>query len=468
VSLITAAANVITGLGSFSQQFIGHNGPQLRGGEYAAATGTNWASVLTVPVTLGAGKLPRAVFNSMGDMAKWNMNTPANAAKATKAAQALDFLLATISIVEILELTTGFGPPDEGDELKAGSQQFTTVSAQLQSALPGKSWQGDASQSYADLNATLQTISQKMAELDLKLAALVKDQADWITHTRLAFGILKDILLVAYVISLAMIGAPPPLGPVASRIFSLGVSLLAIFAALGLLGASIGLSCRVGQDVDKLTTQYNEQKVAAEKAQKVTPPTPPKVAAAVESRVSSVEAISNSMSGMSARAGAPKSEGEPSASGDKRAPLSALTSEGETSRDGTPEVPETPHETTPSTPAFTDASERLLDAADDRDSQGLAMVAQLRVTCGSLGPKSRSGEVVRALQKTSPEFKELWNKTMAEIQQLPQMAQQGQGAAPAQEAALAGPVPAEAALAGAGTQTDRRETDSRATEQSQR
>jgi hypothetical protein len=452
VSLIVAAANVITSLGSFSQQFVGHNGPQLRGGEYAAATGTNWASVLTIPVTLGAEQLSKTIFNSLPNNTMLDMSYKFDGTDLNKAQQGADFILWTISIVEILELTTGFGPPDEGDELKAGSQQFATVAGQLQSALPGNKWQGDASDNYADLNATLQTISQQMADLDLQLAALVKDQADWITHTRLAFGILKNFLLVAYVISMAMMAAPA-FGPVASRIFSLAVSLLAIFAALSMLSVSIAFSADVAHNVDALTTQYNQQKeAAAQKAQKATPPTPPKVAAAAESRVSSVEATSNSMSGMSARAGVPKSEGEPSASGDKRAPLSALTSE-----------------MTPSTPAFTDASERLLDADDDRDSQGLAMVAQLRVACGSLGPKSRAGEVVRALQKTSPEFNETWNKTMAEIQQLPQLAQQGQGAAaPAEAAALAGPVPEEAALAGAGTQTDRREIDSRADEHSQR
>ena len=57
---------------------------------------------------------------------------------------------------------------------------------------------------------------------------------------------------------------------------------------------------------------------------------------------------------------------------------------------------------------FTDAGERRHYPEDDHDRQGRAMVANLRAAYGSLGPRSRAGELVRALQKVSPEFAELW------------------------------------------------------------
>lgn len=59
---------------------------------------------------------------------------------------------------------------------------------------------------------------------------------------------------------------------------------------------------------------------------------------------------------------------------------------------------------------FTDPAERLRYPARDRDRQGRAQVANLRATYGAMGPKSRAGELVRALQKESPEFAGLWDR----------------------------------------------------------
>jgi transcriptional regulator with XRE-family HTH domain len=59
---------------------------------------------------------------------------------------------------------------------------------------------------------------------------------------------------------------------------------------------------------------------------------------------------------------------------------------------------------------FTDPSERLLYPEDDRARQSRAQVANLRVAYGSMGSRSRAGELVRALRKASPEFAELWDR----------------------------------------------------------
>jgi transcriptional regulator with XRE-family HTH domain len=59
---------------------------------------------------------------------------------------------------------------------------------------------------------------------------------------------------------------------------------------------------------------------------------------------------------------------------------------------------------------FTDPSERPRYPEDDRDRQSRAQVANLRAAYGSMGPQSRAGELVRALQKASAEFAELWDR----------------------------------------------------------
>jgi hypothetical protein len=59
---------------------------------------------------------------------------------------------------------------------------------------------------------------------------------------------------------------------------------------------------------------------------------------------------------------------------------------------------------------FTDPAERLRYPEDDRGRQSRALVANLRAAHGSMGPPSRAGELVRALQKASPEFAELWER----------------------------------------------------------
>jgi hypothetical protein len=59
---------------------------------------------------------------------------------------------------------------------------------------------------------------------------------------------------------------------------------------------------------------------------------------------------------------------------------------------------------------FTDPAERLRYPEPDHDRQSRAQVANLRFAYGSMGPRSRAGEIVRALQKTSPEFAALWER----------------------------------------------------------
>jgi transcriptional regulator with XRE-family HTH domain len=59
---------------------------------------------------------------------------------------------------------------------------------------------------------------------------------------------------------------------------------------------------------------------------------------------------------------------------------------------------------------FTNPSEREIYPEDDRDRQSRALVANLRAAYGSMGSRSRAGELARELRKASGEFAELWER----------------------------------------------------------
>ncbi|OBA73410.1 hypothetical protein A5641_05615 [Mycobacterium sp. 1554424.7] len=170
-------------------------------------------------------------------------------------------ILWTLSIVEVLELATGFGPPDAGDEFKDASQQFIALSARLKTAIPEDNWQGSASQDYVELDTTLANSAQTMADLDLRLGALIKNQADWVTHARWGFGALKLFLLMAFFIEVAMACQPPPGGPGPATTFAYASAALGLSAASGML---IGLGCRShenAQQADDLAAQYGQLRI---------------------------------------------------------------------------------------------------------------------------------------------------------------------------------------------------------------
>jgi hypothetical protein len=133
-----------------------------------------------------------------------------------------------------------------------------------------------------------------MADLDVKLATIVKDQADWNTHIRLGFAILKDLLCGAYILSQLL----STIDLVGAKEFDIGVAVTGVEVAMVMLGALWYVSRGNEQEADGLTAQYRELATAATPSG--TPLSPTKVAAAEQSTVSSFQAISASMAGMSA------------------------------------------------------------------------------------------------------------------------------------------------------------------------
>ncbi|OMC15307.1 EspA/EspE family type VII secretion system effector [Mycobacterium sp. SP-6446] len=427
MSIFSVAARSLASLAGIGQQFAGAGGAGLglspfTGGEFSAES-------IAGSVTSGSGDLGalganlftqdivKNIGKNMNIREKSLFERRTSGKGARTYGQALSIILWTITIVEVLELTAGFGPPAEGGDLKGGSQQFSTLSEQLKSALPTDGWQGSGSQGYADLNTALQDVAQSMADLDSKLARLVENQAEWVNHMRLGLGILKDALFAAYVIEVAlMLGVPAPIGPTAAKIYSIAAAAIGMTAAAGMIGNLCYWSFDNAKQANSLASQYEALIPATAQEGSLAEAN---VAAAAQSSVSSFAAISSSMSGMSAlpdvaAVAAPASAA--TGSEDERAPLSAKMSAAETAVGEAPHTPETPDKT-PSTPPVT-----------------MPTLAQLSAMSGQAS--KLSGQLSQHSQ--------LVNQAMGQIQQLAQMGQQGQGAAaPAEEASSE-----EAALAG--------------------
>ncbi|UXA07114.1 hypothetical protein KXD96_02840 [Mycobacterium sp. SMC-2] len=404
VAILADAARLLVNLGSLGQNFTGVGSPGFSG-EYLAASVTSMsADGLAGGAALaklgGLDGLTRIRFE--GGSVK--VPSPPGSKQSLKTAGSL--ILWALTVVELMELTTGFGPPVEGDDLRNGSQQFSTLAAQLKSAIPDNDgWEGSASDAYAGLDTALQNLAQTMAELDLELAALVKDQAEWVTHMRLGFGILKDLLFACYLVELIIRFAPPPLGPAVSQGFAIAVSALGIAAAVGFLTTLTTYSVLNGKKADALAGEYS---ALATGTVQTGSPAKAKVTTAAESTVSSFDAVSGSMSGVSAFSELPTvaalarltpTEG---ASAQDLATLSAF------SADAAPTpVAETPAVTPPT----------------------MAQVAQASAQAAKV-----SGQASQHMN--------LANQTVGQAQQLAQMGQQGQPAgedAPAEDAEAAGP-----------------------------
>ncbi len=426
MSVFAQAARLLGTLAGLGQQGAGL-GLGLSGGsgfstEYIVGSATSAGGDLGASVlTPFGGKMITSYIKSLSPVQRMNLtNRMGGTAGAKQFAKGLSIIAWTITIVDLMELTIGFGPPTEGADLKAGSQQFSALAAQLTSALPkNESWEGSASDAYADLDTALQNLAQSMAALDSQLASLVENQAEWVTHARFIFGILKDVLLAAMIIEMIMtLTVPAPAGPIAAKAFAIAVATLGIGVATTCIGTVTYFSVTNGQKAEALANQYADLASGTTQTGQFAQA---KVTTSEQSTVSSFDAISNSMSGMSALSAipAPAAPAAKASNGseDERSALTAQTSAGGPPAAGSPETPATPDPTTPSTPSAT-----------------MPNVAQLSAMSGQAS--KLSGQLSQPANLVS--------QAAGQLQQMVQSAQQGQGAAaPAEEA-----VTEEAALAG--------------------
>jgi hypothetical protein len=290
-------------------------------------------------------------------------------------------------LVDVLEFTTGFGAPHQGDDLTAGSEQFNKVYEQLGSAFPDDGWQGAASQGYAKQNKDLQDLAKKMQELDAKLAAIAKDHADWVTHIRLGLAILKDLLLAAFVIFwIIMATVPPPGNLTAANTFDKIVACIGAGLAIGMIGTLAGLSAKHGQDAGAVTLEYGGVAESASKLSVGLPAAEPQVPAAEQSTVSSFE-------GPKAMAAAPD--------------LATLVS------------------TAQADAALPPQQQAFMDALTEDGAAAPAL---------KLPSLKDIGQAAGQVSQMSGQVSQMMNQFMGQIQQLASMAPQGKGPEPAKAA----------------------------------
>lgn len=313
MDVFAEAASIILAIVAVGQEFVCIDNLDFSGAEYSAEylTGSLFAVGVGGSVALGKGLKPRrkvrfaeeetvVEIEGMGFSAeeraelkrssvwkqkRWNpedlevanetlaghgspRRTKEDVARANKSRthqRGPDIILMALGVVQTLNLTTGLGPPDEGENLKDGSAQFASVSGQLGSAFPSApSWSGDASRAYASQNTVHQGRYQRMADLDRQLVDYVKSHAAWVNRMRLGFEILTGLALVAYMHEGRIRAVNPGLfGLEFAFNFACIVSAIGILVALGMVGTLAGLSWRAGQAADGLTSQYKELASAA-------------------------------------------------------------------------------------------------------------------------------------------------------------------------------------------------------------
>ncbi|OBG63247.1 MULTISPECIES: EspA/EspE family type VII secretion system effector [unclassified Mycobacterium] len=427
MSVFIQAARILGSLAGLGQQAAGV-GLGVTGGsefstEYIAGAATSGGADFGSLAMVGVQKGITKYISGMSPAQKMIMANRMGGASGMKTfKQSLSIISITLTIVELMELTIGFGPPTEGSELNTGSQQFTLLAEQLKLALPDSGWEGSGSEAYAELDVTLETMAQSMATLDSQLASLVKDQAEWVNHARLGFGILKDILLAAIIIELIITFAvPAPAGPIAAKAFAIAVAIGGLSVASTFLGTLTYFSVENGKKAETLAGDYSAlaagtvQTGSDAKAKKLT---------SEETTVSSFAAISDSMSGPSALSATPPAAapaGAARGSDDERAPLAAQMGASESPAYGASQTSDTtsPDATTPSAPTTT-----------------MPTVAQL---------SAMSGQAAKVSSQLSQPA-QLTSQAMGQLQQMIQTSQQGQGAAApaegagAEEAAFQGEV----------------------------
>ncbi|MEE6179704.1 EspA/EspE family type VII secretion system effector [Mycobacterium sp. 050134] len=300
MSILADAARVLSNLANFGSQFIGLDsnvtpstsssagGPEYLAGNIAGMTGGLGSSLNSRQIVTKVAKWGKSLeewdnkfmMRGAAEAPEWRIKfhdnfisgTAHKAGVARNGSQvafgeveksntgaSVNILPWTATIVGYLELLTGFGPPNEGNDLKAGAQLWGTLRERLESAIPDENWQGVASETFAAQVVALRDIAQTLADLDGQQADIVADQAEWVTHFRLGFGILLNLLAVAIIVEagLRIALALVPSGPAWTTAWAIAASSLAIAAALGMLGALIGLSVENASKADDVTSQID-------------------------------------------------------------------------------------------------------------------------------------------------------------------------------------------------------------------
>lgn len=375
--------------------------------EYASSVALKLFSSLAVPLILAyrsyyRGQIASRYMEGLGSGSPASFSAPLMPDKQVgEQMQTTGFKASpigyAIAAVQSLELMTGFGPPEMGDDLRDGSEKFTKLAEQLAGAQPDDSWQGSGKEGYAESTTNLQGLAQLLADKDNELADAIKHQGICVEHIRLSYAILTDLLVVSLIISIRMklegIGA---YGAAEAAIFEKRAAYLGAGLGASLMVILIGLSGGTADKINGLIDDYDS--LAANAPQGSTTGVQAHGLGAAESSVSSFQDISDSMSGASAKE---------SASAEQPRGLEAFATDDETPKageDGTPADPLTPS----ATPAFTMPTLAQLGAISGqapkisgdpfdqttRHGQQFASMTQQRRVAGAPGEEAVAAEDV--------------------------------------------------------------------------
>jgi len=210
-----------------------------------------------------------------------------------------EILEVALLVVESMNILNGFGQEDEGGSFKTARAYFGTADVALKNAIPDDHWQGSAAEAYKAENEKQRTRLQSLEELDSKMQEILERQAGMVEDTRNFLGIWKGVITASVFIAIALYAYA---GPQAS----IGYQVLVAFASIAavtskeLLTAMAATS--IGHEVDGLQDKYQEiadaAKLSSDGSDK--PSVKAGMPKAVETKISSFEALSDSTSGSTA------------------------------------------------------------------------------------------------------------------------------------------------------------------------
>ncbi|MDV3129515.1 hypothetical protein M1247_31735 [Mycobacterium sp. 21AC1] len=158
--------------------------------------------------------------------------------------------------IQGMTLTCGVGDPDSGDRFGQGAAQFSEVGQTLESAIPGDSWQGSASQAYAAQDSKQQDRARAIQEADMAVEAVVHDQAKQVNQTRTFLDVAATVL--GYAVVPAMIarafGPPGVAIAIGIEIGAVAGSVPPSAAAMGVMSANSTMNAaKIAQAMNKYT-----------------------------------------------------------------------------------------------------------------------------------------------------------------------------------------------------------------------
>ncbi|CQD17542.1 hypothetical protein BN000_03875 [Mycobacterium europaeum] len=160
-----------------------------------------------------------------------------------------------IQIMTALTLLHGSGT-DKGQYYQMGSDKFQLAWESLKDATAeSDSWTGDAAEAYNALNAAQMDWATAMSDLDLQIAAILADEADWLKNAKVTLTACRAVFTAAIPIASTLRWVS---GPQASLLFQLATFAAVMPVAIFITAASMDESLQNKRKIDGISARYRE------------------------------------------------------------------------------------------------------------------------------------------------------------------------------------------------------------------